>query len=73
VLALKGAEEGVKQKIFKNMSQRASAMLQEELENKGPVRLSEVESAQKEILATARRLADEGQIVLGSAGGEQMV
>lgn len=73
VLALKGAEEGVKQKIFKNMSQRASAMLQEELENKGPVRLSEVESAQKEILATARRLADEGQIVLGGAGGEQMV
>jgi flagellar motor switch protein FliG len=73
VLALKGAEEAVKLKIFKNMSQRASAMLQEELENKGPVRLSEVESAQKEILTIARRLADEGQIVLGGAGAEQML
>lgn len=73
VLALKGAEEGVKTKIFRNMSQRASAMLQEELENKGPVRLSEVESAQKEILTIARRLADEGQIVLGGAGAEQML
>lgn len=73
VVALKGAEERVKTKIFGNMSQRASAMLREELENKGPVRLSDVESAQKEILAIARRLADEGQIVLGGAGGEQMV
>jgi flagellar motor switch protein FliG len=73
VLALKGADDAVKQKIFKNMSQRASAMLQEELENKGPVRLSDVETAQKDILAIARRLADEGQIVLGGSGGEQML
>jgi len=55
------------------MSQRAAEMLREDLESKGPVRLSEVEGEQKEILKVVRRLADEGQIVLGGAGGEQMV
>lgn len=73
VLALKGASEGLREKIFKNMSQRAAEMLREDLESKGPVRLSEVESEQKEILKVVRRLADEGQIVLGGAGGEQML
>lgn len=73
VLALKGATPELREKIFKNMSQRASEMLREDLESKGPVRLSEVESEQKEILKTVRRLADEGQIVLGGAGGEQMI
>lgn len=73
VLALKGASEGLREKIFKNMSQRAAEMLREDLESKGPVRLSEVEAEQKEILKVVRRLADEGQIVLGGAGGEQMV
>lgn len=73
VLALKGASEELREKIFKNMSQRAGEMLKEDLESKGPVRLSEVEAEQKEILKIVRRLADEGQIVLGGAGGEAMV
>lgn len=73
VLALKGAEEGIKAKIFKNMSQRAGDMLREDLETRGPVKLSDVEMAQKEIITIARRLADEGQISLGGAAGEAMV
>jgi flagellar motor switch protein FliG len=73
VIALKGASEPLRDKIFKNMSQRASEMLREDLESRGPVRLSEVESEQKEILKVVRRLADEGQVILGSAGGEQMI
>lgn len=73
VLALKGADEPVKEKIFKNMSSRAAEMLRDDLETKGPVRLSEVEAAQKEILAIARRLADEGRILLGGSAGEDMV
>ncbi|MBI1394795.1 MAG: flagellar motor switch protein FliG [Betaproteobacteria bacterium] len=71
VVALKGTSEPLKEKIFKNMSSRASEMLREDLEAKGPVRLSEVESEQKEILKIVRRLADEGQIVLGSKGGDE--
>jgi flagellar motor switch protein FliG len=73
ILAMKGATEPLREKIFKNMSQRASEMLREDLDSRGPVRLSEVESEQKEILKIVRRLADEGQIVLGGAGGEEMV
>ena len=73
ILAMKGASPELREKIFKNMSQRAAEMLREDLESKGPVRLSEVEAEQKEILKIVRRLADEGQIVLGGAGGEQMV
>ena len=73
VLALKGAESGLKEKIFKNMSKRAAEMLRDDLEAKGPVRLSEVEGAQKEILAVARRLADAGDIQLGGSGGEEYV
>lgn len=73
VLALKGASPDLREKIFKNMSQRAAEMLRDDLESKGPVRLSEVEAEQKEILKIVRRLADEGQIVLGGAGGEQML
>ncbi|MCL2346474.1 MAG: flagellar motor switch protein FliG [Desulfobulbus sp.] len=73
ILALKGASPDLREKIFKNMSQRASEMLREDLESKGPVRLSEVEAEQKDILKIVRRLADEGQIVLGGAGGEQMI
>jgi len=72
-LALKGADEGLKDKILKNMSKRASEMLREDMEARGPVRLSDVEAAQKEIIATARRLAEEGDIVLGGSGGEEMV
>ncbi len=70
IIALKGAPEELRDKIFRNMSQRAAEMLKEDLEAKGPVRLSEVEAEQKEILKIARRLADEGQIVLGGGSGE---
>ena len=73
ILAMKGASEPLREKIFKNMSQRAAEMLREDLESRGPVRLSEVEAEQKEILKIVRRLADEGQIVLGGAGGEEMI
>lgn len=70
VIALKGAAPEMREKIFKNMSSRAAEMLREDLEARGPVRLSEVEAAQKEILKTARRLSEEGQIMLGGKGGE---
>lgn len=73
IVALKGADETIKEKIFKNMSKRASELLQDDLEAKGPVRISEVEAAQKEILTIARRMADAGEIVLGGKGGEEMV
>lgn len=73
IIALKGASEIVKEKIFKNMSKRAAEMLRDDLEAKGPVRLSEVEAAQKEILAIARRMSEAGQIVLGGKGAEQYV
>lgn len=73
VLALKGTDDGIKNKIFKNMSQRAGDMLREDLESRGPVKLSDVEAAQKEIITIARRLADEGQITLGAGTGEAMI
>ncbi|MGB3622154.1 flagellar motor switch protein FliG [Ketobacter sp. MCCC 1A13808] len=73
ILALKGADENVKEKIFGNMSKRAAELLRDDLEAKGPVKLSEVETAQKEILGIARRMADAGEIVLGGKGGEEMV
>ena len=73
ILALKGAEEGMKEKIFSNMSKRAAEMMRDDLENKGPVRLSEVEGAQKEILSIARRMSDSGELVLGGKGAEQFV
>ena len=69
VIALKGAQPEMREKIFKNMSQRAAEMLREDLDARGPVRLSEVETEQKEILKTARRLAENGQIALSSKGG----
>nr|WP_265575737.1 FliG C-terminal domain-containing protein [Chitinibacter fontanus] len=73
IIALKGTSQALREKIFKNMSQRAAEMLREDLEAKGPVKLSEVEGEQKEILKIVRRLADEGQIVLGGSGGEGMI
>ncbi|MEJ2059033.1 MAG: flagellar motor switch protein FliG [Gammaproteobacteria bacterium] len=73
VVALKGAEEALREKIFKNMSKRAAEMLRDDLEAKGPVRLSDVEAAQKEILAVARRMADAGEISLGGKGGDEYV
>jgi flagellar motor switch protein FliG len=70
LLALKGADEPLKEKIFKNMSQRAAQMLKDDLETKGPVRVAEVEAAQKAILATARKLAEAGTISLGGKSGD---
>jgi flagellar motor switch protein FliG len=70
--ALKGADEEIQEKIFKNMSKRAAEILRDDIATKGPVRLSEVEQAQKDVLSVALRLAEEGQIML-AAGGEEFV
>ncbi len=72
VLALKGAEKKVKEKILANMSQRAAEMLLDDLEAAGPAKLSDVDGAQKAILTTARRLADEGEIMLGGQNEEML-
>lgn len=73
IIALKSATQELRDKIFKNMSSRAAEMLKEDLDSKGPVRLSEVEAEQKMILQTVKRLADEGQIVIAGKGGEEFV
>ncbi len=73
IVALKGASPELREKIFKNMSQRAAEMMREDLEAKGPVRLSEVEAEQKEILKIVRRMADEGQIALGGKADDAYV
>jgi flagellar motor switch protein FliG len=73
LLALKGADDALKEKIFKNMSQRAAEMLKDDLAAKGPVKLSEVEAAQKEVLAVARKMAEAGTLALGGKGGEAYV
>ena len=71
IVALKGATPALREKIFKNMSSRAAETLKEDLEARGPVRLSEVEAEQKEMLKIVRRLVDEGQIVLSGGGGDE--
>ncbi len=71
--ALKGADADLKEKILKNMSKRAAELLNDDLEAMGPVRVSEVEAAQKDILSVARRLADAGEIMLGGGGGEDFL
>ena len=73
VLALKAADETLKEKIFRNMSKRAAEMLRDDLEARGPVKLSEVEGAQKEILTVARRMMESGELVIGGKGGEEYV
>jgi flagellar motor switch protein FliG len=73
LLAMKAADDELKEKIYANMSKRAAEMLRDDLEAKGPVKLSEVETAQKEILSIARRLADEGQITLGGSADEELI
>ncbi len=70
IVALKGADDEVKEKILKNMSKRAAEMLRDDLEASGPVKLSEMEDAQREILGVARRMAEAGDIQLGSGGDE---
>jgi len=72
-LALRAADEAIKTKFFKNMSERAAEMLKDDMETRGPVKLSEVEAAQKEIITIAKKMADEGTLSLGGAGGEEMV
>ena len=71
--AIKGADEELKDKIMRNMSKRAAEMLSDDLEALGPVRISEVETAQKEVLSVARRLSDSGEIMLGGGGGEEFL
>lgn len=73
VVALKGATPELREKVFRNMSTRAAETLREDLEARGPVRLSEVETEQKELIKVARRLSDEGQIVIGGGGDDQFV
>jgi flagellar motor switch protein FliG len=73
VIALKGADEAVKNKILSNMSKRAAELLRDDMETKGPVKLSEVKAAQKEILAVAQRMAEAGELTIGGKGGEEYV
>jgi flagellar motor switch protein FliG len=73
LLALRGVEDELKEKIFSNMSKRAAEMLRDDLEAAAPAKLSEVELAQKDILSIARKLSDSGEISLGSGGGDELV
>ncbi|KAF1047630.1 flagellar motor switch protein FliG [Xylophilus sp.] len=73
IVALKGAQPELREKFLANMSTRAAESLREDLESRGPIRLSEVEAQQKEILKTVRRLSDEGQIVIGGGGDDSFV
>src|SRR3954469_16549616 len=70
-LALKTASEELKQKIFKNMSERASQLIQEDMQYMGPVRVSDVEQAQQKIVDVVRRLEDAGEIIIAGRGGEK--
>ena len=73
IVALKGADDAMKDKVFSNMSSRAAEMMREDLEAKGPVRLKDVEDAQKEILEVAIRMAESGDISLGGKGDDEYV
>ena len=73
VIALKGATPEMREKVFRNMSTRAAETLREDLESRGPVRVSEVEAEQKEMLKIVRRLVDEGQIVLAGGGDDDFL
>ena len=72
-VALRGAEPEVQEKILKNMSKRAAEILKDDMEARGPVKLADVEAAQKEIIVIAQRLAEEGSISLGGKGGAEFV
>ena len=71
--ALKGADDVLRDKIMRNMSKRAAEMLQDDLEAMGPIRVADVEAAQKEILSIARRLADSGELMLSSGGADEFL
>ncbi|HXC39952.1 MAG TPA: FliG C-terminal domain-containing protein, partial [Burkholderiales bacterium] len=73
IVALKGTSQELREKVFSNMSQRAAEMLRDDLEGKGPVKVSEVEAEQKEILKIVRRLVEEGQVSLGGKGDDAYV
>ncbi len=73
LLALRGVDSTMRDKIFSNMSRRAAEMLKDDLEAAPPARLSEVEAAQKDILAIAKRLSDAGEIALGGGGGDEFI
>jgi flagellar motor switch protein FliG len=73
IIALKGAEPEMREKVLANMSTRAAETLREDLESRGPVRVSDVEAQQKEILKLVRRLADENEIMLAGSGDESFV
>jgi flagellar motor switch protein FliG len=73
IMALKGATVELQEKMFGCMSSRAAASIKDEMEVLGPVRLTEVQSAQKQIIEVARRMSDEGTIVLAGRGGDEMV
>ncbi len=73
IVALKGASPELKEKILANMSSRAAETMREDLESRGPMRLSEVEAQQKDVLKIVRRLVDEGQVVIGSGGDDSFV
>lgn len=71
--ALRGVDSEVQDKIFRNMSKRASALLKEEMEYMGPVRLKDVEETQQKIVAIIRKLEDQGEVVVARSGEEEMV
>ncbi|WP_298676184.1 flagellar motor switch protein FliG [uncultured Lentibacter sp.] len=73
VLALKGADEGLRDKLFGCMSTRAASNIKDEMEALGPVRLTDVQEAQKQIISVARKMSDDGTIVLAGRGGDEMV
>jgi len=70
ITALKGADEAIQEKIFGNMSKRAAELLRDDLDAKGPVRVTDVDEAQKQIVAAARQLVDDGKLMLGSGGND---
>jgi flagellar motor switch protein FliG len=73
IVALKGAKQELRDKFLRNMSQRAAEILREDLEIRGPIRVSQVEAEQKKILQIVRRLADAGELVIGVSGDDEFV
>ena len=73
VVALKGADDSLTDKFFASMSQRAAANIKDEMEVLGPIRLTEVQEAQKAVINVARTMSDEGTIVLAGRGGDDFV